>query len=224
MLTLSCLDVTQPGIDAFVAVHAIDTDRQHCTRYWRPRRRLQSLAARALLRRDANAAQDGAPESWQLETNTNLQLKIVSTAESRRFFDASVAHSGNLVVCALSAMGKVGVDIELVRPNRPIADMAAWAFGPGERTAGAGARPAGFYRVWTLREALAKASGMGFPLVVDGQDYFAGSPEDGSWTQDINGTPWIFGVKIVRQSYAVAVALQRRGSCDDVIAALARLT
>ena len=223
MLTLSCLDVTQPDIDAFVAAHAIDIDRQHSARYWRPRRRLQSLAARALLRRDASEVQVCKAGPWELQTNAELQLKIVCATDGGRFLDASVAHSGDLVVCALSDIGPVGVDIELIQPSRKFADMAAWAFGPGEREAGAGAGPAAFYRVWTLREALAKACGIGFPLVVDGRDYFAGSPAEESWTQDIDGTPWTFGVKIVRQSYTVAVALRRGDGRDEVIAALGRL-
>jgi phosphopantetheinyl transferase len=224
VLTLSCLDVTQADIDKFVAAHAIDADRQHSARYWRPRRRLQSLAARALLRRDASELQICGAGPWELQTNADLQLKIVCVADSGRFLDASVAHSGDLVVCALSDIGSVGVDIELIRPSRKFSDMAAWAFGPGERAAGAGAGPAAFYRVWTLREALAKASGIGFPLVVDGRDYFACSPMEDSWIQDIDGTPWTFGVKIVRRSYTVAVALRRGGSRDAVIAALGRLS
>jgi 4'-phosphopantetheinyl transferase len=140
-----------------------------------------------------------------------------------RVFDACVAHSGDLVVCAISDFGPVGVDVEVIQPSRKFADMAAWAFGPGERAAGAGAGPAAFYRVWTLREALAKACGIGFPLVVDGRDYFADSPTEESWTQDIDGTPWTFGFKIVRQSYALALALQREAGRDEVIAALGRL-
>lgn len=224
MLTLSCLDVTQTGIDTFVAAYAIDQDRQHSARYWRPRRRLQSLAARALLRRDANESQLGRSGAWKLQTTADLQLKIVCAAAGGRFLDASVAHSGDLVVCALSDIGPVGVDIELIQPSRKFADMAAWAFGPGECAAGAGAGPAAFYRVWTLREALAKACGIGFPLVVDGRDYFASSPAEQSWIQDIDGTPWTFGVKIVRQSYAVAVAVRQEDGRDDMIAALQRLS
>lgn len=161
---------------------------------------------------------------WRLQANTDLQLKIVSATDSGRFLDASVAHSGNLVVGALSDIGPVGVDIELIQPNRNFAGMAAWAFGPGECAAGAGAGPAAFYRVWTLREALAKACGIGFPLVVNGRDYFARSPAEESWSQDIDGAPWTFGVKIVRQSYVIALALRQQGRCDDVIAALQRLT
>ncbi len=223
MLTLSCLDVTQPDIDAFVAAYAIDTDRQHSARYWRPRRRLQSLAARALLRRDASELQLCRPGAWDLQANVGLQLKIVFTADTGRFLDACVAHSGDLVVCALSDIGPVGIDIELIQPSRRFSDMAAWAFGPGEREAGAGAAPAAFYRVWTLREALAKASGIGFPLVVDGRDYFARSPAEASWTQDIDGTPWTFGVKTIRKSYVAAVAVRRGDRSDEMIAALERL-
>jgi 4'-phosphopantetheinyl transferase len=223
VLTLSCLDVTQPDIDAFVAAYAIDTDRQHSARYWRPRRRLQSLAARALLRRDASELQVWKPGPWELQSNADLQLKIVCATDSARVLDASVAHSGDLVVGALSDIGPVGVDIELIQPNRKFSDMAGWAFGPGEREAGAGTGPAAFYRVWTLREALAKACGIGFPLVVDGRDYFARSPAEESWTQDIDGAPWTFGVKTVRKSYAVAVAVRREDSREAVIAALEHL-
>ena len=86
------------------------------------------------------------------------------------------------------------------------------------------ARPAGFYRIWTLREALAKASGVGFPMIVSREDVFDQGPDEGSWTQAIAGETWLFAAKIWHGSYALALALApARDRAEDVDAALAAL-
>lgn len=40
---------------------------------------------------------------------------------------------------------------------------------------------AGFYRIWTLREAIAKATGDGLGLVIDSMDRVATAPASGYW-------------------------------------------
>ena len=51
----------------------------------------------------------------------------------------------------------IGVDIERLKPGRPFADLARMAFGPMENAEVARSGEPAFYRIWTAREALAKA-------------------------------------------------------------------
>ncbi|HEY1774108.1 MAG TPA: 4'-phosphopantetheinyl transferase superfamily protein [Gammaproteobacteria bacterium] len=72
----------------------------------------------------------------------------------------NLSHSGDwfAAVCATS---RVGIDIEQVRP-RAVTTQAARVFCAGEAAAlGRDADPlAGFYRLWTLKEATCKAAGL----------------------------------------------------------------
>nr|WP_294527549.1 4'-phosphopantetheinyl transferase superfamily protein [uncultured Rhodopila sp.] len=82
----------------------------------------------------------------------------------------SLSHSGDMVACGLARIGRIGIDIERIRIGRRILAISQAAFGPAERAAVEFGGAETFYRVWTLREALAKASGAGSGLLVDRVD------------------------------------------------------
>lgn len=84
----------------------------------------------------------------------------------------NVAHSGVWVLIAFGAEGRVGVDVEVVRPLPDLDRVAERVFHPDERaelaTAGDGrALLAAFYRLWTRKEALVKALGGGLSSPLD---------------------------------------------------------
>ena len=78
--------------------------------------------------------------------------------------DCSLSHSGGLVAAAVSARGRVGVDVEVLAPL-PLEALDA-AFGSGEmadvRSAPEPARRA--LELWTGKEAALKADGRGMSL------------------------------------------------------------
>ena len=65
----------------------------------------------------------------------------------------SLSHSGGLALCALSDAGRVGVDIELVRPHRP--GLPAFALS-GEELACFDGSWEDFTRLWTRKESWCK--------------------------------------------------------------------
>lgn len=77
----------------------------------------------------------------------------------------SLSHSNGMaaVLCG-SAGSAVGVDIEYIRP-RDFASLAEWVAQPHEQIelAARGWQADDFYELWTLKEALLKAGGLGFP-------------------------------------------------------------
>lgn len=81
---------------------------------------------------------------------------------------ASISHSGDLVLCALGPVARIGVDVEEIRPRRNWEGLAARVLHPAERRRLAGLSEAGrwrgFYLSWTRKEALAKALGVGLAL------------------------------------------------------------
>ncbi len=77
----------------------------------------------------------------------------------------SLSHSGERVLIAVAAGGRVGADVERIRPVRRLEALAARWFAPGERAwlsaVPEGEREAAFFAVWTRKEAFAKALGRG---------------------------------------------------------------
>jgi 4'-phosphopantetheinyl transferase len=78
----------------------------------------------------------------------------------------NLSHSAGNIVIAV-ALQEVGVDIEFMRADLDLLDIAQHFFSPRElalvAAAGAGITRT-FYRIWTCKEAYMKATGMGFSL------------------------------------------------------------
>jgi phosphopantetheinyl transferase len=129
---------------------------------------------------------------------------------------ASISHSGDVVICGLAASGLLGVDVERIRPRRQWEGLAEFALHPTElrqleELSDAERWPA-FYRVWTLKEALAKAlgAGLGLPfnrISFDAQNRIEAAP---SGAEFANGA-WNFYTPQLGGGYAAAAAW-REGS------------
>lgn len=77
----------------------------------------------------------------------------------------NVSHSGSQGLIALSHRGRVGVDVEERRPRNNLEGLVESVFGPRERAILTGLQGKEwldtFLSFWTIKEALAKAWGMG---------------------------------------------------------------
>ena len=80
----------------------------------------------------------------------------------------NVSHSGRHGLIAVAARDRLGVDVEDRVARRDFSGLAESVFGPNEQAEfsllGDRDRPATFYLLWTLKEALIKALGTGFSL------------------------------------------------------------
>lgn len=80
----------------------------------------------------------------------------------------NVSHSGRYGLIAIAPRGRIGVDVEDRRPRRDLEGDIRVLFAPGEQAEFAKADDARkmdlFYSLWTMKEALAKASGVGLAL------------------------------------------------------------
>lgn len=83
----------------------------------------------------------------------------------------SVSHSGNLVLIALARGRSVGVDVEMVRTDIDVADLAKRFFSTAEsEKLAALTEPVlydAFFACWTRKEAFVKAKGRGISLPLD---------------------------------------------------------
>ena len=80
----------------------------------------------------------------------------------------NLSHSGKHGLIALVPHGRLGVDVEERVPRRDFDELSEAVFGPHEQSALARARGRDrvqlFFRLWTIKEALIKALGLGFTL------------------------------------------------------------
>jgi 4'-phosphopantetheinyl transferase len=83
----------------------------------------------------------------------------------------NVSHSDDIALYAVTRTGEVGIDIERRRPIADHASIARHAFDDAEKAALMGCPSAGrdvvFHRIWTRKEALLKAMGLGLEALAD---------------------------------------------------------
>jgi phosphopantetheinyl transferase len=181
----------------------------------RPRRQVQRAGAESLLGDLLELVAGSPPSHWQVIRNQDGKPMLVDS-NGQSAIEASLSHSGPLALVGITDLGEIGVDLEFRTPRRSISEIAAFAFGPQERRMVESAGPAAFYRIWTLREALAKACGIGFPMLTDGRDYFGQAPKTGTWQGDIDGRRWLFstGDLVGGNTFSIALALRSPFDAD----------
>lgn len=128
----------------------------------------------------------------------------------------SLSHTRGWAACAASEIGPLGIDIERQRPTRDHAGIAAAAFGPKEQARMLKSGIAAFYRIWTLREAIAKATGQGLQLAADGYDRVHEGPDEGSWQLRLDRSHWSLSHALVHSDLNLATAIMLRDPARPV--------
>jgi len=103
----------------------------------------------------------------------------------------NISHSGQLALLAVSGTGEVGVDVEKIRERSAIDRIAQRHFSPKEHKRwamfDASDRLTEFYRVWTRKEALLKASSRGLSWPLSRVDSLQGTiDQDVFWLKDVD--------------------------------------
>lgn len=127
-------------------------------------KRREYLAGRSAMRRVLGLLVDADPRDLAIEHGAHGKPEIAGS--DRVHFNLS--HSGDQALLAVSKTGPIGVDIEETRAGRPFKRLARRFFTSAEADWLLGLPPgdvaAGFYRLWTLKEAYLKAIGTGLTL------------------------------------------------------------
>lgn len=163
------------------------------------------LATRALCRSVLSSYADVDPAEWGFRTNVHGKPVIAEPAAFRslRF---SVSRTAGLVVCLVSRVGAVGVDVEDASRKVDIAQVARHFLSSAEERRLAALPPskrsARFYTLWVLREAFLKGTGTGL----------AAGPERLTIALDKAGQPrsigrWRFFVHRPSANYVAAAAI-----------------
>jgi 4'-phosphopantetheinyl transferase len=167
-------------------------ERARLVRFRRADDRARYLAAHALARRAVAAVGDTDPAALVIDRTCRCGEPHgkPSVPGGPEF---SLTHAGDLVGVAVHAR-PVGLDVERARPMSDLAGVAAHARSPAEPLPDA----AGFFRLWTRKEALLKATGRGLAgpmsdITLDGARVASwtgeGAPDGPVWLVDLSPAP-----------------------------------
>lgn len=165
IVSVTACRLSMPETPALVERWATLEDRAHAGS------RPASLAARALLRR--LLAEVWGDEDWAIEADAQGKPWL-RTADGDLGPSISLSHSGDWLAVATTAQGRLGIDIETHKP-RKFDKLAAYAFGPQEGALVARGGEEAFYRIWVLREARSKATGVGIVEAANRADQVVGT-------------------------------------------------
>ena len=130
----------------------------------------------------------------------------------------NVSHGGAHGLIALAPGGQVGIDVEERVPHRNLHELTEAVFGPNEKHELSASNNRDrlhlFFRLWTMKEALSKAHGMGLSLDVSRfeipQEMRAGATSGSVRIADMPGAGWRLE-DISTDRFAAAVAYEGDG-------------
>jgi 4'-phosphopantetheinyl transferase len=186
-----------------------EEELERAQRFQFERDRRTCLVSYGLLRRALTwVVPDVRPKDWIVTRAPNGRPEIVqpSLLPWPRF---NISHTTGLVACLVTAKNDCGVDVEAVVPF-PDMDLLSWRIlTPSERAHVAAlpdnVRHCGFFRLWTLKEAYAKARGLGVSLPFEQLPFEY--HEDGIRLDDSG--QWYFEQWQPRPGYILSLAVRR---------------
>ena len=140
-----------------------ETERARAARISNRARHDHFIAGRALLRHCLSAAAGNAvrPACWQFMNGACGKPSVKPGLPQIRF---SISHAEGLVAVAASSVSKIGIDLELVtgaQDTRPAPDQLTRRERAWLREHSEADRWLAFLQLWTAKEAVSKATGLG---------------------------------------------------------------
>lgn len=158
-----------PWADAWLEGTLSSDERARAERFRFPGDRRRFVRRRGALRMLLGSTLGTDPAAVMIQTEANGRPVLAPEHGNALRFNPS--SSGDVAVCATSADCAVGVDVERVRSDFDLDDLARRFFSAGEfaqlRSRSPSAHVEAFFSCWTLKEAFVKARGDGLRLPLD---------------------------------------------------------
>ena len=169
-------DLTSESAEILIGV-LDETERSRLASLKNNDTRRQYLVGHALMRVTLSAMGPAMPDEWRFDRTPWGQPGICHPQSAASVF-FSLSHTMSLVVCAVSAACKVGVDAEKIDASVEVAELAPHVLSEEERewwhreepatrasqrsaASQSSIRLSRFYQLWTLKESLLKTVGRG---------------------------------------------------------------
>ncbi len=197
-------------IVSFLLPGARPERKDRAAKYFRPVDAARCLLAGWLLEKELASLTGRESKEWEFTLSPHGKPVLAGVPPDIHF---NLSHSGEWVLCATHDV-PVGVDIE--RVGLAGHDTATAFMSPGELEAFERAGPSGrqdfFYRTWTLKESLLKATGLGLMTGLKRVDLsYATAPCSGEWVlHRFEGGSWRLVEISVAQGYRAAVSFPWR--------------
>jgi 4'-phosphopantetheinyl transferase len=158
--------VWRASLDAYTGPVVLSPDEQaRAARFKFPLHQQRFTAARSILRGILGRYLNLAPEALVFHYSPYGKPCV----EERDIY-FNLSHSDNWAAYAIAAIPEIGIDIEQIKPDTEVENIAQRFFSAAESQAlaqcSADKKTALFYQQWTCKEAFIKASGEGlsYPL------------------------------------------------------------
>jgi 4'-phosphopantetheinyl transferase len=148
-------------------------EKAQAVRFRLPEHRSRYIAAHGILRSVLANYLETAPSQIEFEHNSYGKPFLAGTTD-RSKVSFNMSHTNALVAVAVAWNRQVGVDIEYIQTTKEMDDIANRYFPPDEcrmlADAPANSRPQIFHMLWSRKEALLKAAGVGLSESLDTLD------------------------------------------------------
>jgi 4'-phosphopantetheinyl transferase len=193
-------------------------ERARAGRFHFERDRAHFIVARGVLRAILGCYLTRAPECLSFCYNAHGKPALAGgpDAQAIRF---NLSHSDGVALYAVARGREVGIDVERIRCNLAVAEIAERFFSRREdamlQNIPTEERHQAFFRVWTRKEAYVKARGEGLSLLSDKMDVSPASGEPDAPVGD-RGDPsgaarWSIQDLVPGPGYAAALAVEGHG-------------
>ena len=164
--------------DDHAAVEAMldDAERARAARFRFAADRASYVGAHALLRATLSSLAPVAPSAWRFATGPFGKPALIGRIDGMRV-SFSLSHTRGLAACAVATGGELGVDVEARATGQRLLLHDSWMTRAEHDDMGSGPiRLERAVRLWTLKEAFAKATGHGLHLPLDTMGFALDGP------------------------------------------------
>lgn len=199
------------GERAFNALASVldDDERARAARFAFEGDRKAFVAAHGLLRFALSRAATAPPHVWRFVRDAAGKPSISGAAFPALAF--SLSHTRSLVACAVARRGALGLDVEEIVSFEPSAALLATCCTPEEivrlQAEPPGRRAVEFTRLWTLKEAAAKALGTSLDVVLEHVEFeWNGTLRANRFLPGASARTWTFATVFPTERHVIGFA------------------